>query len=55
MVYDFQDYWVFGRSPSSGILKNRITRRFGNWICFHHQVKGQERPTHWTVIEASIF
>jgi hypothetical protein len=46
MVYDIQDYWVFGLCPSSGILKNRRTQRFGNWISFHPQVRGrQESPT----------
>jgi hypothetical protein len=58
MVYDIQDYWVFGLCPSSGILENR-TQRFANWICFRPQVRGQETPTqlgpleraslnHWT-------
>jgi hypothetical protein len=59
MVYDIPDYWVFGLCPSSGILKNRRTQRFGSWICFRPQVRGQETPTqlgpleraslnHWT-------
>jgi hypothetical protein len=45
MVYDIQDYWIVGLFPSSSILKNRKTQRFGNWICFHPQVRGQEAPT----------
>jgi hypothetical protein len=59
MLHDIQDYWVFGLCPSSGILKNRRTQHFGNWICFRPQVRGQETPTqlgplgrtrlnHWT-------
>jgi hypothetical protein len=50
MVYDIQDYWVFGLCPSSGILKNRRTR-FGNWICFRPQVRGQETPTQLGLLE----
>jgi hypothetical protein len=40
MVYNIQNYWVFGRFPSSGILEDR-KRRFGNWICFRPQVRGK--------------
>jgi hypothetical protein len=29
-----------GLWPSSGILNNKKTQSFGNWICFHPQVKG---------------
>jgi hypothetical protein len=29
MVYDIQDYRVFGLCPSSGIIKNRRTQSFG--------------------------
>jgi hypothetical protein len=36
MVYNTQNYWVFGLFPSSGILENM---RFGNSICFRPQVK----------------
>jgi hypothetical protein len=39
-----QNYRIFGLRPSSCILKNRRTQRFGNWICFHPQVRGQETP-----------
>jgi hypothetical protein len=27
------------------------TRRFGNWICFHPQVKGEKIPTHLGPLE----
>jgi hypothetical protein len=40
MVYNSLDYWVFGLSPSPGILKTQIRQRFGNWICFRPQVRG---------------
>jgi hypothetical protein len=46
-----QGYWVFGLRPSSGILKNRRTQRFGNWICFRPQVRGQETPTQLGPLE----
>jgi hypothetical protein len=41
-----QRYWVFGLCPSSGFFlnNNEKTQRFGNWICFRTQVKG-ETPT----------
>jgi hypothetical protein len=44
MVYNTQNYWVFGLFPSSGILENtkQKTRRFGNWICFCLQVRGED-------------
>jgi hypothetical protein len=51
MVYDIQDYWVFGLCPPSGILKNRGTQRFGKCICFRHQVRGQEIPTQLDPLE----
>jgi hypothetical protein len=51
MVYDIQDYWVFELCSSSGILKNRRTQRFGNWICFRPQVRGQETPTQLGPLE----
>jgi hypothetical protein len=38
MVYNTQNYWVFGLCSSSGILENR-KQRFGNWICFRPQVR----------------
>jgi hypothetical protein len=44
MVYDIQDYLVSGLCPSSGILKNRRTQRFGNWICFRPQVSPAPSP-----------
>jgi hypothetical protein len=43
MVHNTQNYWVLRLCPWSGILKTR--ERFGNWICFHSQVKGVETPT----------
>jgi hypothetical protein len=56
------NYWVLGLYPSSGVLKTR-KQRFGNWMCFRQQVRG-ETPTvlgplesvslsHW--IEVSSF
>jgi hypothetical protein len=41
MVYNTQRYWVFGLCPSSGFFlnNNEKTQRFGNWICFHPQVR----------------
>jgi hypothetical protein len=44
MVQNTQNYWVFGLCPSSDILKNYKTQRFGNWICFRPEVRG-ETPT----------
>jgi hypothetical protein len=42
MVYNTQNYWGFGFNPSCGILKkHQKTQRFGNWFCFHSQVKGE--------------
>jgi hypothetical protein len=54
MVYDIQDYWVLGLCPSSGILKNR-TQRFGNWICFRPQVRGQETYPVSETLCSSVF
>jgi hypothetical protein len=59
MVYDIQDYWVFGLCPSSGILKtqkNTTFRKlvFGNWICFRLQVRGQETPTQLGPLERDV-
>jgi hypothetical protein len=52
-----QNYWLFGLCLSSGIIKAR-KQRFGNWICFRPQVRGEtlsllgplERANlnHWT-------
>jgi hypothetical protein len=52
---NIQDYWIFGLCPSSFILK---TQRFGNWICFRPQVRGEistplgpletAHHNHWT-------
>jgi hypothetical protein len=38
MVYNSQNYWVFGLCPSSGTIEIYKTQRFGNWICFRPQV-----------------
>jgi hypothetical protein len=46
MVHNTQNYWVFGLCPSSVILKNYRTQRFGNWIYFLPQVR-EETPTAW--------
>jgi hypothetical protein len=42
MVYKTQNYWVIGLFLPSGILENKKTRRFGNWICFCPQAKAGE-------------
>jgi hypothetical protein len=55
MVYNTHNYLGFGLLPSSGILDAR-KQRFGNWICFRPQVKGdtllgpleRANPNHWT-------
>jgi hypothetical protein len=49
-----QNYWVFGLSPLSDILETRKTRRFGNWICFRHQVRGKT-PTQLGPLEKANF
>jgi hypothetical protein len=38
---DFGDSWAFRPSPSSSILG---TRRFGNLVCYHPQVRGGKHP-----------
>jgi hypothetical protein len=40
MVYDIQDYWVFGRCPSSGIHKNRINTTFQKQDLFQSSGEG---------------
>jgi hypothetical protein len=58
MVYNTQNYWVFGFFPSSSIVETR-KQRFGNWIFFCPQVREGKKPTqlgpleranlnHWT-------
>jgi hypothetical protein len=58
MVYDTQNYWVLDVSIVRHSKKHERSQRFGNWICFHPQVRG-ETPTllgpleranlnHWT-------
>jgi hypothetical protein len=49
MVHDIQDYWVFGLCPLSGILKNRRTQRFGNWVSFRPQVSPALSPEHGNI------
>jgi hypothetical protein len=55
MLYDTQNHWDCGLCPSSGILRNCKTQRFGTWICFRLQVMGEiERDAyfnHWTKAE----
>jgi hypothetical protein len=36
LISNTQDYCVLGLCPSSGILYNQRTQRFGNWICFRN-------------------
>jgi hypothetical protein len=38
------NHLVCGLCPSSGILKNYKTKRFGNWICFFHFVTKLVHP-----------
>jgi hypothetical protein len=49
MVYNTQNYWVFGLCPASGILETRKKKKkkksFRHRICFHPQVRGGEAPT----------
>jgi hypothetical protein len=53
MVYDTQNYWVFGLCPSSGFLEIR-KQRFGSWICFRPQVRGKT-PTLFGPLETANF
>jgi hypothetical protein len=41
MLYNTQNYWVFGLCLSSRYYKYYRAQRFGNWICFHPQVRGE--------------
>jgi hypothetical protein len=41
MVYSTQNLWGFGLFPRPVFLGVEI-RRFGNWICFKHQLKWGE-------------
>jgi hypothetical protein len=45
---NIQKLWVFGLSPSYGILKK--STRFGNWICFRLQVR-RETPALFGPLE----
>jgi hypothetical protein len=51
MVYDAQNYWVFGLCPSSGILET--SKHFGNWICFRPQVRVEKTPTQLCPLESA--
>jgi hypothetical protein len=53
MVYNTQNYQVFGLCPSSRILETR--KRFGNWVRFRPQVRGEETPALLSVIEVSSY
>jgi hypothetical protein len=57
MVYNTQDYWVFGLCSSSGILKHRRTQHFGNFICFRPLLGPLERAnlSHWTIYFITTF
>jgi hypothetical protein len=68
MVYNTQDYWVFGLCPSSGILKTQKKATFWKFYMFPSSGEGWETPTllgllkranlsHWTthvIITAAI-
>jgi hypothetical protein len=55
-----QNYWVFGLLSIVRYSKNYKIQRFGNWICFRPQVRGEtpivlgplERANlnHWTTL-----
>jgi hypothetical protein len=55
MVYNTQNYWVFGLFPSSGILETRKQRCFGNWICLRLQVKGEKISSQLGSLERPNF
>jgi hypothetical protein len=44
MVYNTQNYWVFGLFASSGILETR-KHDVSETGCFRPQVKGEKTPT----------
>jgi hypothetical protein len=48
-----KNYWVFGLCPSTGILKTR-KQRFGNWICFRPQVRGDTPALLGTLERANL-
>jgi hypothetical protein len=45
-IIHIQNYWVSGFRPPSGIPNTR-KQRFGNWICFRPQVKGERHLRCW--------
>jgi hypothetical protein len=51
MVYEYntKNHWVSGLCPLSGILStsNYRTQRFGNWIYFRLQVRGERHLLCW--------
>jgi hypothetical protein len=53
MVYDTRKYWDFLLCPSSGILKELRTRRFGTWNCFRLQ-KMRKTPILLCPLERAI-
>jgi hypothetical protein len=42
-----QNHCVSGLCASSGIRGNYKSQRFGNWVCFRHQVKGRRHLLCW--------
>jgi hypothetical protein len=53
-IYRSQNYQVFGLCPSSSVLKNLRTQRFGNWICFRPQVGGKTPSQLGTLERANL-
>jgi hypothetical protein len=47
MVYNTQNYWVYGLGPTSGIINNWKGQCFGNWACFCPQAKGGRHLLCW--------
>jgi hypothetical protein len=50
MVYNTQNYWVFGLFSIVRYSRDYRTRRLGNWICFHPRMKGKT-PTQLGPLE----
>jgi hypothetical protein len=44
-IKNTQNHWDYGLCPSSVILTNKETQRFGNWIFFPFSSEGEETPT----------
>jgi hypothetical protein len=50
-----QSYWVCGLCPSCGILNNRKTQRFWNWISFRVQVRvGKHLPCWVQLLRSAL-